>query len=235
MSEAGTIFILTGAGISKESGLDTFRDHEGLWANHKVEDVATPEAFQKNPKLVQKFYNKRRSELKKVEPNEAHQALAKLEKDWPGKVVLVTQNVDDLHERAGHKNIIHMHGQLLEARCTETGKVYPWSEDITMKDACPSCGKKGTLRPNIVWFGEMPFDMDLIFEALDECDHFLSIGTSGSVYPAGGFAQHVHMRSTPKLYEFNVGESEISHMFTEKHVGPATQTVPTFVNNLLKS
>lgn len=233
LSELGNIFILTGAGISKESGLDTFRDGDGLWANHKIDDVATPQGFMKNPKLVQKFYNLRREELKKVEPNPAHIALAKLEKSWPGKVILVTQNVDDLHERAGHKDIIHMHGKLKEARCIETEQVFSWDGNLDMSDVCSCCGKKGNLRPNIVWFGELPFQMPEIFRALDECNYFFSIGTSGSVYPAGGFAQHVLMRGTPKLIEFNIGDSEISHMFTEKHVGPASKTVPDFVESLL--
>lgn len=233
MNELGKIFILTGAGISKESGLDTFRDQDGLWADHKIEDVATPQAFMRNPKLVQKFYNKRREELKKVDPNPAHIALAKLESAWPSKVLLVTQNVDDLHERAGSKNIIHMHGKLKEVRCIETEQVFPWNEDLQVSDMCSCCGKKGNLRPNIVWFGELPFQMPEIFHGLDECDYFLSIGTSGSVYPAGGFAQHVIMRGTPKLIEFNIAPSEISHMFPEKHVGPASQTVPDFVESIL--
>jgi NAD-dependent deacetylase len=233
MSELGNIFILTGAGISKESGLDTFRDQDGLWANHHIDDVATPEGFLKNPKLVHKFYNQRRNELKKVEPNLAHIALAKLEAAWPGKVTLVTQNVDDLHERAGSKNIIHMHGRLKEARCIETGKVIPWNNNLDQSIQCPCCDKKGTLRPNIVWFGELPIDLPLIFQALDTTQHFLSIGTSGNVYPAGGFAQHVQMRGDVRLAEFNIDNSEISHLFQEHFKGPATETVPTFVDTLL--
>lgn len=233
MNELGNIFILTGAGISKESGLDTFRDQDGLWANHRIDDVATPEGFQKNPKLVHQFYNHRRQELQKVEPNAAHLALAKLEKQWPGKVILVTQNVDDLHERAGQKNVIHMHGKLKEVRCIETEKVFNWDKDLGLSDVCSCCDKKGNLRPNIVWFGELPFDLSRIFTALEECDYFLSIGTSGNVYPAGGFAQHVQMRSDAKLIEFNIEPSEITHMFGEKHLGPATRTVPDFVESLL--
>jgi len=232
-NELGNIFILTGAGISKESGLDTFRDQEGLWANHRIDDVATPEAFKKNPKLVHKFYNQRRNELKKVNPNAAHEALAKLEAAWPGKVTLVTQNVDDLHERAGSKNIIHMHGRLKEARCVDTGKVFQREEDLSATDACPCCEKKGNLRPNIVWFGELPIDLPLIFQALDNTDYFLSIGTSGNVYPAGGFAQHVQMRGNVELAEFNVEKSEISHLFQQHMTGPATQTVPAFVESML--
>lgn len=234
MSELGNIFILTGAGISKESGLDTFRDQDGLWANHRIDDVATPEGFKKNPKQVQKFYNQRRNELKKVEPNLAHLALAKLEAAWPGKVTLVTQNVDDLHERAGSKNIIHMHGRLKEARCIDTGKIIPWDGDLDQSDKCPCCDKKGNLRPNIVWFGELPIDLPLIFQALDTTHHFLSIGTSGNVYPAGGFAQHVQMRGGVQLAEFNIDDSEITHLFQEHHKGPATETVPAFVDNMLR-
>lgn len=233
-NELGNIFILTGAGISKESGLDTFRDQDGLWANHRIDDVATPEGFKKNPKLVHKFYNHRRQELKKVEPNAAHLALAKLETTWPSKVTLVTQNVDDLHERAGSKNMIHMHGRLKEVRCIDTGKVFQWEKDLEIADKCECCGKKGNLRPNIVWFGELPVDLPLIFQALDNCDYFLSIGTSGNVYPAGGFAQHVQMRGGVTLAEFNIDDSEITHLFQQHHKGPATQTVPTFVDGLIE-
>jgi NAD-dependent deacetylase len=233
MEKTGNIFILTGAGISKESGLATFREQDGLWENHPIDDVATPQGFQKNPKLVHQFYNSRRKELKNVKPNAAHLALAKLEQAWPGKVILVTQNVDDLHEQAGNKNILHMHGRLKEARCVETGKVVSWSDDLSASTACPCCDKKGNLRPNIVWFGELPFDMPLIFKSLDECDYFLSIGTSGNVYPAGGFAQQVVMKGKAKLIEFNVENSEISHLFSEHHVGPATETLPGFIDTLL--
>lgn len=232
-NELGNIFILTGAGISKESGLDTFRDQDGLWANHRVEEVATPEAFQKNPKLVHQFYNHRRAELKKVKPNHAHEALAKLELMWPGKITLVTQNVDDLHERAGSKNMIHMHGRLKEGRCLETGKVYPWENDMDLSSICPCCNKKGNVRPNIVWFGELPIDLPLIFQALDNADYFFSIGTSGNVYPAGGFAQHMQMRGEAKLIEFNIDDSEITHLFQEHLKGPATETVPSYVESLL--
>lgn len=234
MNELGNIFVLTGAGISKESGLDTFRDQDGLWANHRVEDVATPDGFQKNPKLVHKFYNHRRAELKKVNPNAAHIALVKLETMWPGKVTIVTQNVDDLHERAGSKNIIHMHGRLKEGRCVETGKVYPWENDMDQSSICPCCNKKGNVRPNIVWFGELPVDLPLIFQALDKADYFLSIGTSGNVYPAGGFAQHVTMRGDSKLVEFNVEESEISHLFQDHRIGPASKTVPLYILELME-
>jgi NAD-dependent deacetylase len=233
-NELGNIFILTGAGISKESGLDTFRDQDGLWANHRIDDVATPEGFKKNPKLVQKFYNQRRNELKKVKPNAAHEALAKLESAWPGKVTLVTQNVDDLHQRAGSKNIIHMHGRLKEVRCVETGKVFQWEDELEVSDKCACCDKKGNLRPNIVWFGELPADLPRIFQALDTCDYFMSIGTSGNVYPAGGFAQHVQMRnSDTQLSEFNIDDSEITHLFQNHYKGPATETVPAFVETML--
>ncbi|MEZ4705503.1 MAG: NAD-dependent deacylase [Bdellovibrionota bacterium] len=234
MDNNGNIVILTGAGISADSGLDTFRGNFGLWGQHKVEDIATPEAFEKNPKQVQKFYNTRRKELSRVTPNLAHQSLAELEQKWPGKVTLVTQNVDDLHERAGSQNVLHMHGKLLEIRCTATGTVFSHHLDVTQDLMCECCKKTGTLRPNIVWFGEYPFDLDTIFSALDEADQFWSIGTSGQVYPAGGFAQHVLMnRAGARMVEFNTEVSQLSHLFSERYEGSASETVPRFVNTLL--
>ena len=179
------IVVLTGAGISAESGIQTFRASDGLWHDHHIQDVATPEGFAENPQLVQSFYNDRRRQLKDeaIQPNPAHIALAKLEEAWAGNFLLVTQNVDNLHERAGSSNLIHMHGQLDQVRCGNSGAVYHWEEDIEQGDACDCCKKVGTLRPNIVWFGEMPFLMDTIDDALISCDLFISIGTSGKVYP----------------------------------------------------
>jgi len=237
MSEnPGSIVILTGAGISAESGLDTFRGQGGLWEGHRIEDVATPEAFEKNPKLVQKFYNERRKKLinSDVFPNAAHLALAQLEKAWKGNVLTVTQNIDNLHELAGSKNVLHMHGSLLEVRCSETGTVFfPWRESIAADTACSCCGKTNTLRPNIVWFGEMPFELPRIFDALEKCAYFLSIGTSGQVYPAAGFVEHVRMHSKGKSVELNLEPSMLSHLFTETRYGHATEIVPDFIEKLL--
>ncbi|HEX9082682.1 MAG TPA: NAD-dependent deacylase, partial [Holophagaceae bacterium] len=187
--EAGLV-VLTGAGISAESGLRTFRDADGLWERHRVEDVATPEAFARNPALVYRFYNERRRALPDVSPNAAHQALARLESAWPGDFLLVTQNVDDLHERAGSRNLIHMHGELRKARCLACRAILPWPDDLEAEDRCPHC-THGRLRPHIVWFGERPLEMDRIFAALDRCTRFVAIGTSGHVYPAAGFVEAV--------------------------------------------
>jgi len=179
-----SIVVLTGAGISAESGLRTFRDAGGLWENHRVEEVATPEAFQRDPALVQGFYNQRRAQLGSVRPNAAHEALVRLETHWPGEVLVVTQNVDDLHDRAGSRNLIHMHGELLKVRCERCGQVSPWVGDVTGATPCPGCGRTGSLRPHIVWFGEMPLEMPRIQEALERCGLFLAVGTSGNVYPS---------------------------------------------------
>lgn len=181
------IVILTGAGISKESGLDTFRDADGIWAQVKIEDVATPEAFHRDPALVHRFYNARREKLRDgaIKPNAAHLALARLEREWRGEVTLVTQNVDDLHHRAGSRTLIAMHGELTKARCPTCNLVTPWPGPLTIASQCPSCRLEG-LRPHIVWFGEVPFEMRRIYAALDKAEIFVSIGTSGNVYPAAG-------------------------------------------------
>lgn len=232
----GPIVILTGAGISAESGVQTFRDQGGLWEGHRIDDVATPEAFLKNPNMVQKFYNDRRAQLlsPKIMPNPAHLALAALEKKYPDQVYIVTQNIDHLHEMAGSKNVIHMHGSLFEVRCTQTEKVYMnWQAPVDAKTLCPCCEKTGTLRPNIVWFGEMPFELERIFELLDECTHFMSIGTSGQVYPAAGFAEHVRMKGKAKTAELNLEPSAISHIFAEKIYGPAGTIVPKYLDQFL--
>lgn len=249
------IVILTGAGISAESGLKTFRDADGLWEGHAVEDVATPEAFLKNPALVYKFYNERRRGLlgADVKPNAAHEALAELQKQWPetngGAVTLITQNIDDLHESGGSTDVIHMHGQLLKMFCKhcafdligqyrsqevhEVVTKYNVQEDFDAALACKDCGKTGGMRPDIVWFGEMPYHMDRIAEALNEVDLFLSIGTSGHVYPAAGFTAQALMNGA-KTVELNMEPSVNAHNFHDSRYGPATKTVPDYVCALLE-
>lgn len=227
------IVILTGAGISVESGIRTFRDQDGLWEEHRIEDVATPEAFARDPELVQRFYNARRSQLKdpKVLPNAAHLALAELEKHWEGDFLLVTQNVDNLHRRAGSKNLLHMHGRLDRIRCLSCEEEFDWTEDLAVDEDCPHCGIRRALRPDIVWFGEMPHHMEEIYAALDKADLFISIGTSGNVYPAAGF---VSVAWKARKIEINVKDTEISSAFAEHLVGPAAQEVPKLVNLLLE-
>ena len=229
------IVALTGAGISKESGLDTFRDEDGIWHQVDLEDVATPEAFHRNRDTVQAFHNDLRRGLlsDNKAPNAAHRALAELERDWPGELLLVTQNVDDLHERAGSRNLLHMHGELFKARCEGCGAVHPWRDDLSADTVCPSCGVAGAMRPHVVWFGEMPFEMDRIYEALSRCDLFLSIGTSGNVYPAAGFVQEAIFRNRARTVELNLEPSEGASLFAEKIYGPAGEVVPAFVARLL--
>ncbi|MBK1696697.1 NAD-dependent deacylase [Rhodovibrio salinarum] len=228
------IVVLTGAGISKESGLDTFRDKGGIWEQVSIEEVATPEAFQANPERVQQFYNDRRRQLTqdRPEPNPGHEALARLEREWPGEVLVVTQNIDDLHERAGQQNLIHMHGELRKARCTDCESVVAWENDLSAASPCPH-GDTGTLRPHIVWFGEMPFEMERIFDALQRCGLFMSIGTSGSVYPAAGFVQEVRRGGQGHTVELNLEPSDGSMFFHETRSGPASEVVPAFVDDLL--
>ena len=229
------IVILTGAGISAESGIQTFRASDGLWHDHRIEDVATPEGFTANPALVHNFYNERRKQLHdpSVQPNPAHDALAKLEREHDGNVLLVTQNVDNLHERAGSRNLIHMHGELNKVRCENSDTAYQWLDNLDTKSVCECCGAPGNLRPHIVWFGEMPFSMDEIQYTLDECDLFISIGTSGQVYPAAGFAQHASLRGA-KTVELNLDPTMASETFNESIHGPASKIVPAFVNRILK-
>ncbi len=229
---ASSIVILTGAGISAESGLPTFRDNRGLWEQHRVEDVATPEAFQRNPELVQRFYNERRRRLGDVSPNAAHRALVELESKWAGPFLLVTQNVDDLHARAGSRSLLPMHGELLKTRCLACGGVSVWKEDILSESRCPGCSQPGRLRPHIVWFGEMPLEMDRILEALEICDLFIAIGTSGTVYPAAGFVNAVPPGA--RTMEFNLEFSLPGSRFDEQRHGPATMRVPELVEELLK-
>ena len=229
------VVVLTGAGISAESGIRTFRAEDGLWEDHSVEDVATPEGFQRNPKLVQKFYNDRRAKLfePQIQPNAAHLALAKLEQELGKNMLVITQNVDNLHERAGTKNLIHMHGELLQVRCTRSGKIYPWQKDVSEEDRCRCCQPPQPLRPNIVWFGEMPFEMDRIFDALSECDYFISIGTSSNVYPAANFVREADFNGAETV-ELNLEPSKKHNNFKEKHYGPASKVVPEFVAQLLQ-
>lgn len=230
-----SIVILTGAGISKESGLDTFRDADGIWSKVRIEDVATPEAFARDPVRVHGFYNARRRSLlnPSVQPNAAHAALARLEAEWPGPVLLVTQNIDDLHERAGSRDLIHMHGEMLKALCELCDASSPWRDDLSEDAICPRCGSAGGLRPDVVWFGEMPYEMDRIFAALARCDLFVSIGTSGNVYPAAGFVQEARMVAGAHTVELNLEPSSGVTDFAEARHGPATEIVPAFVDDVL--
>ncbi|MFQ5763400.1 MAG: Sir2 family NAD+-dependent deacetylase [Rhodospirillales bacterium] len=230
-----SIVVLTGAGISKESGLSTFRDADGIWATVRIEDVATPEAFARDPARVHGFYNGRRAKLASgtVEPNAAHEALARLEAEWPGDVLVVTQNIDDLHERAGTRNLVHMHGELLKVRCGACGGVVEWRDPLGVEEACAGCGAAGGLRPHVVWFGEMPLDMERIYAALDACGLFLSVGTSGNVYPAAGFVAHVLDSGLAHTAELNLEPSEGATVFAEARYGPATEVVPTYVEKIL--
>ncbi|WP_350159071.1 Sir2 family NAD+-dependent deacetylase [Bdellovibrio sp. 22V] len=228
------IVILTGAGISAESGIRTFRDQDGLWEEHRIEDVATPEAFARNPALVQRFYNLRRAQLQdpKIQPNPAHLALAELEKKWEGHFLLVTQNVDNLHRRAGSKNLRHMHGRLDKVFCLYCDEHYEWLLDLDVDQKCLNCGRTGGVRPDIVWFGEMPHHMEEIYEALEKADYFISIGTSGNVYPAAGF---VRLAWKAKKIEINLKDTEISSAFSEHYVGPASSEVPRFIKEFFSS
>jgi NAD-dependent deacetylase len=228
----GTIVILTGAGISADSGVATFRGPDGLWEGHRVQDVATPEAFAHDPVLVRAFYDARRERLAAVEPNAAHRALADLERYWPGEVLLVTQNVDDLHERAGSANLIHMHGELKKSWCLACGGRFPWDGPMTEKACCPVCATTGQVRPDIVWFGEMPYEMNRIEEALRSCDLFVSIGTSGAVYPAAGFVQTARYFGAHCI-ELNLDPSQGSLFFHETRLGRAADVVPSWVNEML--
>jgi len=236
---APSLVILTGAGISRESGLATFRDADGVWAKIRIEDVATPEAFARDPRRVHDFYNARRAQLRDpaVVPNAAHRALAVLDARWPGSFLLVTQNVDDLHDRAdvmagtARSRLLHMHGELNKARCRLCDAVQPWDQDLSTDTVCPACGKPGGMRPHVVWFGEMPLHMQAIDAALQGCDIFVSIGTSGQVYPAAGFVAEVAHRA--RTVELNLEPSAGTRLFDEARHGPATEIVPAFVQSLL--
>lgn len=231
---ARSIVILTGAGISAESGIATFRDSDGLWENHRPEDVATPEAFVADPDLVHRFYNARRHQLVggDVEPNAGHVALARLEHELDGDVLLVTQNIDDLHERAGSTRVLHMHGELLRSRCAECGAVSEFHGDVDGTTRCPVCGTAGAMRPHVVWFGEIPLGMEEIVRALERCDIFASIGTSGNVYPAAGFVA-VARAAGAHTVELNLEPSWVNTDFDETRLGQAGTTVPQWVDEVL--
>ena len=230
-ADINNIVILTGAGISAESGLATFRGPDGLWEGHRVEDVCTPEALARNPVLVHRFYDERRARLAEVAPNAAHQALAALDAAWGGDLLIVTQNVDDLHERAGAQRLLHMHGELQSALCAACGKAEAWTAPLPPASVCTGCGQP-RLRPDIVFFGEMPYDMERIDAALRRADLFVSIGTSGAVYPAAGFVQTARHAGARTL-ELNLDPSAGSTYFEETRLGPASELVPEMVRELL--
>ena len=233
-TEKPRVVVLTGAGISAESGIRTFRAADGLWEECRVEDVATPEGFQRDPQGVQQFYNARRRQLQQpdIQPNAAHLALAKLESVLGDNLLLVTQNIDNLHERAGSKRIIHMHGELLKVRCVRSGQVVSWEGDITPEDRCHCCQISEVLRPHVVWFGEMPLGMDEIYHAISEADYFIAIGTSGHVYPAAGFVHEARLQGAHTV-ELNLEPSLVGSEFEEKHYGLASQEVPDYIDRLL--
>jgi NAD-dependent protein deacetylase/lipoamidase len=226
------IVVLTGAGVSAESGVPTFRDADGLWEGHRVEDVATPEAFEYQPAVVHRFYDARRAALAGVEPNLAHRALARLEEAVGDDLLVVTQNIDDLHERGGSTRVVHMHGRLRAAWCVACDARAEWHGELGHLPPCPACGA-AALRPDVVWFGEMPYELDLILDALDDAELFVSIGTSGAVYPAAGFVQHAAATGSRTL-ELNLEPSAGTHLFDEARHGPASVLVPAWVSELLR-
>ncbi len=237
MTRARNIVILTGAGISAESGIDTFRSEGGLWEKHRVEDVATPEAFVRDPDLVLRFYDMRRESIQTKQPNAAHIALARLDREWPkragGDVLIVTQNVDDLHERGGALNVLHMHGEHLNAWCTACDVRHRWTGPLIHRPPCPAC-ETPALRPDVVWFGEVPYRMDEIYQAVSAADLFVSIGTSGAVYPAAGLVRTARELGVQTL-ELNLERSKGSAWFDETRLGPATHIVPGWVEEVLSS
>ena len=226
------LVVLTGAGVSAESGLPTFRDSDGLWEQHDPMELATPEAFARNPELVYRFYNSRRAQLAKVGPNAAHLALAHLQRAFPGEVFLVTQNVDDLHERAGSSQVCHMHGELLAMLCSACGRQSPTAQPFDGATTCPDCASPGSLRPDVVWFGEMPYHMDEIATRLADCDLFIAVGTSGLVYPAAGFVRTARAAGATTV-EVNLEASDTAGLFHTQRRGPATEQVPALVEELL--
>jgi NAD-dependent deacetylase len=229
------IVVLTGAGVSAESGMGTFRDKDGIWTRHRLEDVATPEGFARNPELVHEFYNARRRALREAQPNLAHHALARLEhsmKNAGGELLLVTQNVDNLHEKAGSSSLLHMHGELSRVKCEACGVKGVWDDDLFTETECWRCGHAGALRPDVVWFGEIPYGMDSIYDRLASCNLFASIGTSGEVYPAAGFVAEARMAGAHTI-ELNLEPSANAGVFTEGRYGPATQVVDEWVTHLI--
>jgi len=231
MNDIRNIVILTGAGISAESGLATFRGPDGLWEGHRVEDVCTPQALARDPETVHRFYDARRAALATVSPNAAHEALARLDAEWSGELLIVTQNVDDLHERAGAGRLLHMHGELRSALCAACGRAEPWDGPMGQGRRCGGCGTPA-LRPDIVFFGEMPYEMERIERALSRADLFVSIGTSGAVYPAAGFVQTARHHGARTL-ELNLDPSAGSFLFDETRQGPASVLVPQWVSEIL--
>ena len=231
MSNIRNIVVLTGAGISAESGLRTFRAADGLWEEHRVEDVASPEGFRRDPALVQRFYDERREQVKSASPNPAHMALGELDKRWGGELLIVTQNIDDLHERGGARRVLHMHGEVFSALCTSCDARHRWGGTLSDNPPCPACGM-ASMRPDIVWFGEMPYRMGEIFQAIANADLFVSIGTSGAVYPAAGFVREAREAGAQTL-ELNLERSEGSHWFGETRLGPASELVPAWVGEVL--
>lgn len=231
MNQIRNIVILTGAGISAESGIDTFRSAGGLWEQHRVEDVATPEGFARDPELVLRFYDMRRAAIQTKLPNAAHVALGRLDAEWPGELLIVTQNVDDLHERGGARRLLHMHGEHLLAWCTACDRRLRWTGPLIDRPACPACGA-AALRPDVVWFGEVPYHMTAIEAALREADLFVSIGTSGAVYPAAGFVRNARALGARAL-ELNLEEARGSSSFDESRLGRATELVPAWVDEVL--
>jgi NAD-dependent deacetylase len=233
MGSIRNIVILTGAGISAESGLATFRGPGGLWEGQRVEDICTPQALARDRALVLDFYDARRAALDTVEPNAAHRALAKLDAEWRGELLIVTQNVDDLHERAGAKRMLHMHGELLSALCESCEACVQWVGRMPLDAACPACGAAGRLRPDIVFFGEIPYRMDVIEAALSRADLFVSIGTSGAVYPAAGFVRTARFSGAETL-ELNLEPSAGNFFFQESRIGPASELVAVWVDEVLR-
>lgn len=234
LRRAPRIVVLTGSGVSAESGVATFRDPDGVWAKHDWREVATPEGFAADPARVHAFYNARRRGLPGVRPNAAHAALARLEQtltEAGGALLLATQNVDDLHERAGSRNLLHMHGELLKAVCGRCGGARPWENDLHVETRCPGCGAAGAMRPDVVWFGEIPKYLDRIGSALAEADLFAAIGTSGSVYPAAGLVAEARALGL-ECAELNLEPSENARLFTERRYGRASEIVPAWAREI---
>lgn len=232
MQAGSPIVVLTGAGISAESGLDTFRDKDGIWSKVDFREVATPEGFAADPVKVHAFYNQRRKGLGSARPNAAHYALARLERDYPGEVTIVTQNIDNLHELAGSKKLIHMHGEIARVLCSNCGQRHEWLDDLGVETPCPACGSTGYMRPDVVWFGEMPYHMERIYRLLNDCALFVSIGTSGNVYPAAQFVEEA-ARAGARTIELNLEPSEGAQFFDEAIHGKAGTIVPEFIDGII--